>query len=55
MAQKERLCQEAGRLCSAFFSDHNKARAAKHVLSKNSEWQLFLTDMIIDAGCIIDV
>ncbi len=37
------------------FSDHDKASAANHVLSKNSEWQLFLTDMITDAGCIIDV
>ena len=52
---KGALMSGSGPTVFGLFSDHNKARAAKHVLSKNSEWQLFLTDMIIDAGFIIDV
>jgi 4-diphosphocytidyl-2C-methyl-D-erythritol kinase len=45
----------SGSTVFGLFSDHDKASAANQVLSKNSEWQLFLTDMIIDAGCLIDV
>lgn len=47
------LMSGSGPTVFGLFSDHDKARKANHALSKNSEWQLFLTDMIIDAGCII--
>ena len=50
---KGALMSGSGPTVFGLFSDHDKAHAANHVLSKNSEWQLFLTDMIIDAGCII--
>jgi len=49
------LMSGSGSTVFGLFSDHDKASAANHVLSKNSEWQLFLTDMIIDAGCVPDV
>jgi len=44
------LMSGSGSTVFGLFSDHDKASAANHVLSKNSEWQLFLTDTIIDAG-----
>ncbi len=44
------LMSGSGSTVFGLFSDHDKANAANHVLSKNSEWQLFLTDMLIDAG-----
>lgn len=50
---KGALMSGSGPTVFGLFSDHDKAHAANHVLSKNSEWQVFLTDMIIDAGCII--
>ena len=49
------LMSGSGSTVFGLFSDHDKASAANQVLSKNSEWQLFLTDMIIDAGCVPDV
>ncbi len=52
---KGALMSGSGPTVFGLFSDHDKARTAHHVLSKNGEWQLFLTDMIIDAGCIIDI
>jgi len=50
---KGALMSGSGPTVFGLFSDHDKARTANHVLSKNSEWKVFLTDMIIDAGCII--
>lgn len=50
---KGALMSGSGPTVFGLFSDQDKAYAANHVLSKNSEWQVFLTDMIIDAGCII--
>lgn len=50
---KGALMSGSGPTVFGLFSDHDKALAANHVLSKNSEWQLFLTDMIINDGCII--
>ncbi len=52
---KGALMSGSGPTVFGLFSDYDKARAAHHVLSKHGEWQLFLTDMIIDAGCIIDI
>jgi len=49
------LMSGSGPTVFGLFSDHDQALAANRVLSKNAEWQVFLTDMIIDAGCIIDV
>ncbi|MDY6790970.1 MAG: 4-(cytidine 5'-diphospho)-2-C-methyl-D-erythritol kinase [Thermodesulfobacteriota bacterium] len=50
---KGALMSGSGPTVFGLFSDQDKALAANRMLSKNSEWQLFLTDMIIDDGCII--
>jgi 4-diphosphocytidyl-2-C-methyl-D-erythritol kinase len=50
------LMSGSGSTVFGLFSDHDKARAAKHALAKNRQWQLFFTDMLIDtSGCITDV
>ena len=49
------LMSGSGSTVFGIFSDHEQANAANRVLSENSGWDLFLTDMIIDAGCILDV
>ena len=49
------LMSGSGSTVFGLFSDHDQASAANHVLSENKGWHLFLTDMIIDAGCILDV
>jgi len=49
------LMSGSGSTVFGLFSDHDQASTANHVLSENSGWHLFLTDMIIDAGCILDV
>ena len=43
------LMSGSGSTVFGLFSDHDQASAANHVLSENSGWDLFLTDMIIDA------
>jgi 4-diphosphocytidyl-2-C-methyl-D-erythritol kinase len=48
---KGALMSGSGPTVFGLFSDHDKASAAHHVLSKNSKWQVFQTDMIVDTGC----
>ena len=48
------LMSGSGSTVFGLFSDRDMANATNHVLSKNSQWQVFLTDMIIDAGCVPD-
>ena len=47
------LMSGSGPTVFGIFSDHDKAQKAKQILAQNFKWQLFLADMIIDAGCII--
>lgn len=49
------LMSGSGSTVFGIFSDHDQADTANRVLSENSGWDLFLTDMIIDAGCILSV
>ena len=46
------LMSGSGPTVFGLFSDHDMANTANQVLSKNNKWQVFLTDMIIDGGCV---
>jgi 4-diphosphocytidyl-2-C-methyl-D-erythritol kinase len=46
------LMSGSGSTVFGIFDDHDKAKAAKSNLAKNNHWQLFLTDILMDAGMI---